>query len=116
MAARSSAGSMKVLCERSWYVVGVVDSWFCGSASDSAPICAARSWQVILGSALGTKVVRYVSVVSVCVWGRGTSSVVLATCLRGGEANGGLQRRGLDRVAGAEVVHARLCRIAKMGI
>mmetsp|Transcript_35567 Transcript_35567/g.90252 ORF Transcript_35567/g.90252 Transcript_35567/m.90252 type:complete len:228 (+) Transcript_35567:152-835(+) len=40
MAARSSAGSMKVLCERSWYVVGVVDSWFCGSASDSAPICA----------------------------------------------------------------------------
>ena len=32
MAARSSAGSMKVLCERSWYVVGVVNSWVCGSA------------------------------------------------------------------------------------
>ena len=52
MAARSSAGSMKVLCERSWYVVGVVDSWVCGSASDSAPIYAVRRWQVILGSAL----------------------------------------------------------------
>ena len=27
---------MKVLCERSWYVVGVVDSWVCGSASDTS--------------------------------------------------------------------------------
>ena len=119
IAARSSAGSTQVLCERSSYVVGVVDSWVCGSVSDSAPICAAICWQVAKGSALGTKVVRSVSVVCVCVWGRGTvchSSVLLPTCLRGSEANGGLQRRGLDRVADGEVIHARLCRVAKVGI
>ena len=117
MAARSSAGSTKVLCERSWYVVGVVDSWVCGSVSDSAPICAARRWQVGIGSALGTRSFA-MCLWSVCVFGLAAlcASSVLPTCLRGGEANGGLQRRGLDRVADGEVVHARLCRVAKMGI
>jgi len=33
---------------------------------------------------------------------------VLTACLRGGEADGGLQRRGLDRVADGEVVRGRL--------
>ena len=77
MAARSSAGSTKVLCERSWYVVGVVDSWVCGSVSDSAPICAARRWQVGIGSALGTKVVHY-CVCGLCVCSGSRNCVLVA--------------------------------------
>jgi hypothetical protein len=49
-------------------VVGVVDSWVCGSVSDSAPICAARRWQVGIGSALGTRSFA-MCLWSVCVFG-----------------------------------------------